>query len=186
MAAIIDLSFSCIVVFLIMFTTVLYSSVDGAIANTDTVDSTGAILASTTSADQEVASEADIIQFLKKVNKKNNQVASNNRLHGATDSILPRKSTQPSDASVESVDTESTVIISLVIGISAAGLLVVLAVIVVSIYVCCKSGKRGHKDMSLNKDFNRWDPQLLRPTKSSIDAFIFGSPIPSVAEMIKQ
>ncbi|CAL1527633.1 unnamed protein product [Lymnaea stagnalis] len=64
----------------------------------------------------------------------------------------------------------------------------VLAVLIVLVTAALmwKCSNRRRKDMSLNKDFNRWDPQLLRPTKADMDAFMFGSPLPSVSEMIKQ
>ncbi|KAK3774881.1 hypothetical protein RRG08_007240 [Elysia crispata] len=74
--------------------------------------------------------------------------------------------------------------IILIIGAIAAGLLVVLMVVVLFAIFCCPKSSKN-KGMYLNSDFNRWDPQLLRPSQKSVDTFIFGTPIPSISEMIK-
>lgn len=71
----------------------------------------------------------------------------------------------------------------LIIGATAAGLLVVLMIFVLVNLARPKSPKGC--GLYLNSDLNRWDPQLLRPSQKSIDTFIFGTPIPSISEMIK-
>ena len=86
-------------------------------------------------------------------------------------------------AQVKSLGTLIDTKLILIIGVTAAVLLVVLLVVVLIYMFRPKPSK--NKGLFLNSDFNRWDPQLLRPTQKSIDNFVFGTPIPSISEMIK-
>lgn len=130
-----------------------------------------------TSVDNEVLTREDVAQFLKEMEKFKR--VSSTRLSQATTTF------PPPEASVEAVSTLFDTMIPLAIGAAAAGLLVIFLVVLV-LFLCYSKRKNAKKDLTLNKDLNRWDPQLLRPSKENIDAFYFGPPIPSVAEMIKQ
>ncbi|KAH9515469.1 hypothetical protein Btru_014575 [Bulinus truncatus] len=80
-------------------------------------------------------------------------------------------------------EADQTYIIVVIVSVSTVVVLVIVAVTTRLLYKRCRQS--SHKQMMLNNDFNRWDPQLLRPSQKSINAFYFGTPIPSVTEMIK-
>lgn len=169
-----------------MSVTVSSTPVDGADSQKGKAGATTARSLSAVDANEETVTEEDIAQFLKDVKELNNKASTDVNYHSHVNSINDGQTkARPGESSAEAVEAKLDITIPIVIGAASAGLLIVLAMVVVSIFVCCK-GDRRKKDMSLNKDLNRWDPQLLRPTKANIEAFIFGTPIPSVAEMIKQ
>ncbi|GFO17050.1 hypothetical protein PoB_004355500 [Plakobranchus ocellatus] len=94
----------------------------------------------------------------------------------------------PDDVSSEPVSTlgESSIIstkLVLIVGVTAAALLLILLVAVLLYWYRPKPSQKNK--MLFNPECNRWDPQLLRPTQKNIDAFMFGTPIPSISEMIK-
>ncbi|CAG5122691.1 unnamed protein product, partial [Candidula unifasciata] len=128
--------------------------------------------------DNEQMTREDIDQFLREMKKLNQHISTTLQAQNTTTS-------QSHEASVEAVSALFNTVIPLAIGVASAGLLVIL-VTAVAIFLCCRNKKNEKTDLILNKELNRWDPQLLRPSKEHIDAFYFGPPIPSVAEMIKQ
>ncbi|XP_059161159.1 uncharacterized protein LOC131944507 [Physella acuta] len=103
-------------------------------------------------------------------------------LANATSSQLSSDEAKPTDSQVKLYWAGLDLQMLLFISITSAFLLLIIIVVVI---LACMRCQKKKKDLSLNKEFNRWDPQLLRPSQPSIDAFIFGSPIPTVAEMIK-
>ncbi|RUS84763.1 hypothetical protein EGW08_007447 [Elysia chlorotica] len=115
-----------------------------------------------------------------------NSAASNSKSSTTTQYEPDTQNYNDESMDIEPMKKEESIIdtkIILIIGASAAGLLVVLMLVVI-LYLCYPKSSKS-KGMYLNADFNRWDPQLLRPSQKSIDTFIFGTPIPSISEMIK-
>uniref|UniRef100_A0A2C9M519 Uncharacterized protein n=1 Tax=Biomphalaria glabrata TaxID=6526 RepID=A0A2C9M519_BIOGL len=98
---------------------------------------------------------------------------------------LPKVTGKPGDTPIiakllSNFDDQLTIILSVSVAV------VVLTILTISTCILYRHHRnKKFKRMMLNKEFKRWDPQLLRPSQKNIDAFIWGIPIPTVADMVQ-
>ncbi|KAK0056998.1 hypothetical protein Bpfe_013650 [Biomphalaria pfeifferi] len=99
---------------------------------------------------------------------------------------LPKVTGKPGDTPIiakllSNFDDQLTIILSVSVAV------VVLTILTISTCILYRHHRnKKFKRMMLNKELKRWDPQLLRPSQKNSDAFIWGIPIPTVADMVQQ